>query len=328
MKNIIIGRNIAYAARIGGGTITGINQINQLDLGALAVFTETNQLLTAANVVATVADKKNVYVAVGSGSATIGASLSQMLPRFGTNYVKKAYIAPVALRKFIGNDGANGSLNLPTLVAGDEVFIKIIDTTSGFLYSGIDIDTYSDVVRTGDTGQTIITRLIAMINAHPNRIVNATIVGAGVGIQLDTIEIGTTFSISLDGILINSTVEEPEAVAPNVVGNSVTINYGEGTSAQVAAIEDNWSSYNGNTARREFAAQFYNKPTMVISGATYDQYNISYKGVRAAALTAGPQPTLLFEQIVALPAAATQQAAFETIMAEVFGNAETQETGV
>lgn len=331
MNRIIIGKNVAYAAKIGGGTIAGVTEVNQLAAGAIAVFaSESNVLLTAANVVASIADKKGVWVAVGSGDATKGADTSIITKRLGVDYRKKAYVAPVKAFKVIGEGATNGgatppgALNEPaTLVAGDEAFIRITDTTPGVLTTGTNIKRYSYVVRTGDTIAIVVAALVAAINADIDSIVTATDI-ASVGIGLVTKNFGVTFAITLDGILSASTIDESEN--PLSVTDSIAIKYGNGTYAQVAKLEDLFSAQLGNTNKVYQAGLWWSKTAKADSAATYDMYVISWMGTKERP-SSGSLPTVAHELMVVMPPAATQQAAFESVMAEVFGNAETQETG-
>ncbi len=325
MNQILIAKSVAL-----NSGITGINDINSLADGAIAIFTEDNVMLTAAGVVAEIADKKKIYIAIGTGSATKGAFISGMIPRFGSNYIRKDYVAPVKCIKFIGEDTTPiGALNLPTLVAGDEAFIRIIDTTEGLRTGGTvyaqEVFRYSYVVKTGDVQLTIVTALIDAINNDPNRIVNAAVVDTDDGIQLTAVDFGTTFNIALDGILVNATIIEKEntSLASNA---SVATTYGEGTSAQIAAMEDAFSSELGNQNRVLMPQLFWSKAARTVDGGTYDQYTITWNGTRGGGME-GNQSTMFYTTIIAFPSGATQLANFRTIMAEVFGNAETMETG-
>lgn len=328
MNQIIIGKNtVALNAKIGGGVITGINEVNQLADGAIAVFTSESEMLTAANVATLMLDKKGIFVAVGSGDATKGATFTTTLARFGANYEKKVYIAPVKERKFIGFDGTLGNLNLPiSLLAGSEAIIKLTDTTKGLRTIGSvytnEIKNYNYVVKTGDTELIIATALVAAINNDVNSFVTATLVGSAVpyGIQIDNKEFGQTTSIALDGILISSTIEKDGA------SNSVAIVYGEGVDNQVLALEDYYSAEQGNTNRIMQPQLWWTKPSMVVKGSTYDMYNMQWTGKNDKA--SGSQFTVNHQIVVAIPNGATQQAGFETIMTNVFGLQAQIETGL
>lgn len=328
MKQILINKSIAYGAKSGGGTITK-DEINLLDTGAIAIFTEQGVLITAANASTVLIDVKKIYFAVGNQAATSKSLISVPVPRVGIKYKKQAYVAPVLLTKFVGSDGTIGSFNLPTLVVRDEALMKIIDTTPGLRTIGAvdsqEIFRYNTDVRSGDTATTIANRIIANINADPNRIVNAVAVGATTGINLTAINVGTTFSIALDGIYINATIEQPEGT----VGSSVAMKFGEGTYDQMLALEDLYSVERGNTNRLALPQLYYTPNSLAVAGTTYDTYTINWNGERE--ISTGRQDTYHFDLVIAMPAAATQQANFETIMAEVFAgmfSTSDQESGI
>lgn len=331
MKSIVIAKDsLAYAAKIGGGTISGINEVNLLADGAIAVFTDKSELITALNVAAILIDKKGVFYAVGSGSATTGAYVTTVTGRLGANYKKVAYVAPVKSKKYIGYDGATvgTSLNLPTLIAGAEAFIKIIDTTKGLrtigsVYSN-EIKSYSYVLKTGNTDTIIINALVNAINNDPTSVVTAAVVSATptLGISLEHKEVGGTFTISLDGVLSSATKAEPEGA---IVGASVAMKYGEGTYAQILAQEDLYSPGRGNTNKVYQPHLWYSAASMAVSGKTYDQYNVSWTGEHNRETSS--QSTTNQSIILALPVGVAAQATFETIMAQVYGVAEEQESG-
>lgn len=326
MGAIVIGKSgVAYSGKIGGGVIAGINETNLLLDGAIAVFTDKSELVTAANVGTILADKKGIFIAVGSGSATTGSYVSQVTRRLGTNYVKKAYITPVKEVKLVGYNGTNGSLNLPTLIAGAEAFIRIVDNSKGFRHNigdySTDIKSYSYVIKTGDTDTIIVNNIVNQINNDPQSIVVAAVVGTtpNLGISLTAKNFGTTFQISLDGLFVNSTKTE------GGLNGSVAIVYGEGTSDQVLALEDLASAERGNTNKIWQSSLWYSVPSKVVGGSTYDQYSITWTPLKVRA--ADVEFSLPCSLQVAIPSGATQQATFETIMAQVFGVAEDEETG-
>lgn len=321
MKQILIGQNIAYAAKFGGGTIVGINELNLLDTGALAFFTEENVLITVANVNTVMDDVKKFKVAVGNQAAASKSYLSIDIPRIGSTYKISPYTAPVKLIKYLGFDGVVGSYNLPVLVAGQEFAIKIFDTTKGLRNMATVYDNeenrYSTVVKTGDTAATLTARLVSIINNNSNSIVTALGIG-GLGIELTANNFGTTFEIILtgSGILTSSTIEQPNAILPSVVGNSVNLDYGVGTYTEVAALEELYSPERGNTNKIWLSQFYYTVPKLSQAGLTYDMRTIAFKGDRSNVL--GRQDTYLFEVVIPTVVGAAQDAAVATIIAGIY----------
>lgn len=324
MKQILIGKSTPVYGQKNGTTsaISGINELNLLDDGAVAVFTEGPTgmtLVTAANAATVLDDVKKVIIAVGNYTADSKSILSVPIPR-DADFKMQAYIAPVKLRKFVGYDGttAGTSLNLPsTLVVGTEATLKIINTTIHLRTTGDEVERYNDVVRTGDTNATLMTRLIAKVNANADRVADATAIGSVTGIQLDARNYGSSFDIALDGILISSTKEEPEAIAPQVAGISVALKYGHGTYDQIAALEEAYSAERGNTNKLVETASWYNKNSLAVLGQTYNTYTIAWNGKKTSSL--GGSDTYRFEIVIPIPATATQQANLINVLTEVFG---------
>ncbi len=335
MKQILVTKTAtAYAAKTGGGTISGINEINLLDTGAIAVFTEDNVLITAAGVVGQTSDIKKFYIAVGNQQTNATSKLfcSEMIPRMLLNYDKKAYVAPVKLIKYIGYDGTTSgtSANFPTLVAGQEAFVKIINRTSGLHQTigdnGGEILRYSYLVRTGDTGTEIIAALVAAINADENKFVTAVAQTTPFGIKLTADDYDTTFDVAVDGILSNATIVQPESATWNATtAQAVAMKYGDGTSGQIADLELTYSSQRGNENQIELYQYYWKLPSNVVDGGTYDTYTFTWNGRKA--ISTGELNTMRFTVIVAIPASATHQANFETIMKTLVGLFESSETG-
>jgi len=190
--------------------------------------------------------------------------------------------------------------------------------------TGLDTRRYSHYVRVGDTPTIIISDLVAQINADTDSKVTATMTGAGTGIVFTAKAVGTNFAISKDGILINAVLDEAEN--PLATTDSVAMKYGEGTPAQVLLLEKAFSPQLGNTNKVYQSSLWWSKTEKTDSTATYDSYTIQWMGKKSTTLS-GNLNTVAHEIIVVMPPAATQQAAFESVMAEVFGNAETEETG-
>lgn len=334
MNSIVIAKDsLAYAAKIGGGTITGIKEVNLLADGAVAVFTDKSEMVTAANVATILIDKKGIFFAVGSGDATKGSYVTTVTGRLGADYSKKAYVAPVKTIKYVGFDGttAGTAFNFPTLIAGAEAFIKIIDTTAGLRTIGAvyenEVKSYSYVLKTGDTDVIIIDALVLAINNDPTSAVVALKVGttgnATLGLKLTAKNFGQTFSIALDGVFLASTKEEAEGT---VLGVSVAPTYGEGTYNQILALEDMYSPVRGNTNKVHQPALWYSVPSMAVSGKTYDQYTIRWTAKNDR--TTGSAFTTNQTVLVALPVGVAAQATFDTIMAQVFGVEEEAESGI
>jgi hypothetical protein len=330
MKQMIISKQIAYAAKVGGGTISGINELHLLDTGAIACFAEDNTILTAAGAATELTDKKRFYIAVGNQLDASKSILCKLIPRFGTDYKKTAYTAPVKQKKFVGNDGTTGgtALNIPTTpTVGDEGQVMISDTTDGMRSVGNDTKRYSTNWIAGDTAATFTARLITIINADIDAIVVAVGVATNTGISLEVKDANSTFEVSVNGLLQSATIEEKGGT---IEGVSVAPTFGEGTYDQVVAMEDEANLNRGDSKSIEHTDKFFKTTSLAVSGVTYNIYTFYWLGKRATAT--GEQNTYTHEVKVAIPSSGTAPTtAFETIMAEVFGgmfSTSDQESGI
>jgi hypothetical protein len=343
MKQILVGRSIAYAAKVGGGSITSYKDIDSLDTGSIAFFTDENELITTANASTILVDKKGWYAAVGnqqasllppgvlSGSSVVKSQVTGIIPRVGmpTSVEAQSYVAPVNKIIVIGSNGTHGAFNQPTtLVAGTEAMIKIIKTTLGLRSMGgvyeEEIYRFSEVVRSGDTITTIANRLIVDINAvNPiNKFVTASAVGSTTGISIVTDNYWDDFTVAVDGILINADRDINNSAGDNV---SKAIVYGRGTDMNIAEMELTYSTERGNTNQAYLAQYFYKTPSLVVSGTHYDTWTFAWRGERKTS-TSG-QFTSVFELVIACPASAAQEASLITIIPYLVNGSEAAESG-
>lgn len=312
MNELIVVKDVLLNRKIGGGLISGIKEINLLDAGALAIFSDRNEMLTAANVVATLVNKKAVYFAVGSGDSTLGAKVSQPVTRIGTNVEYKYYVTPIKQVSVIGNDGTAGNMNIATPVAGTFAYLRIIETTDTDI-NLIRAERYSYQVQIGDVAADIVVGLVAAANANTASIYTVTSVDTNQGITVSAKSFGQTFEIGLDGIISAATT------TIDGTGLSKIVEFGSGTSSQVSILESEFNSEDGNTSRLYLADKYWKKPTDVVVGAKYDLANIQWHQTHST-----PIKTLAATDkqiIVALPNAPATflMSTWHTIIAEAFG---------
>ena len=201
MEQVLIGKNVAYAAKTGGGTAV---TPNELAPGAVGVFTDNGVLLTSA-ALGPYADLKTFIIYAGTPTSL---DHTPTIQRKGVvDYHSSAYAAPVKQVSTVTLTNAvflqpNGTTSAtPTFYNvnnGDEVIVRVIDNTIGQIRPNI--QSYTMNVKLGDTTTTLATRLAASINADPDTVVTATsnaavitLTGKGFG----------AYSLALDGIANN-----------------------------------------------------------------------------------------------------------------------------
>jgi hypothetical protein len=197
--------NATYLAKIGGGTVASIAELlTVLAPGAMGIVTDNDILVltstTAANMIG--ASKFKIYYKRSDGILRETC----WIQRDTASRISKATVAGVAQVTVLGGN-ALAELALPVATAaGDEVTVMITDRTVPEV-SSTKLKTYSVVLKGGETANAAILRLVAMINADSERIVNVTTqldAGSVSGLNFTAISIGTLFNVGSDGILANA----------------------------------------------------------------------------------------------------------------------------
>lgn len=308
MFELLITKSTAYAAKSGGGTIAGINEVNSLAEGAIAIFTNNNELVTNANASTIFENRSGFFFAVGGNGTSRITRLSEMVDRREViQYTKKEYTAPVKQKITLGEGAdASGDSGIGTPVAGEIASLRIIKTNLGTI-APLDTERYEYVVKTADTEAIILDALYAKVLAN-SKFVTPTKQGATVGLYFTAKEYGDTFEVVCDGILSECTVDYTTTGR-----GSVVVGYGIGTAADVAAIEEELSPSLGNTNKVHIAGKYYSVSPAVDPAGTYDMFHLVHQGVRQGATSR--QQTVRKEIIIAIPDGGSQVTVFNAIMA-------------
>jgi hypothetical protein len=331
MYNALIAKDATYAAKTGGGTITGINDLDLLADGALAIFTESNVLVTAATLASALVGVQQFWIARGSyqASPSSGALIPYIRKSYNVDrnaYVQEycAYVAPVAQRTIVGEDGAGtGSMNFPlTLIAGSTAELSIVSTIDG-TYQPNQVDHYDHVVTTTDTAQTIIQALVDAINADTDAVVTAVVIlntGVKVGIQLNAIGVENTFKVGTDEIIRDAT----KFYSTN---GGLVVNYGKGTPPIISRIEQRsqiTSQGSGNYVYLQ--NKFFKVNSVVDPAATYNTWNFQWTQ-EARANSIHSMNVTEQETLLAVPSTATALLAALTTIFGVLSLGQTTGSG-
>ena len=160
MNRIFVLKDVAYAAKVGGGVVTGANDINNLSPGALAFFTPQGTLLTLANAAATIPDIKEVMVASGREADN---NLVTQLPRVVNNINRanfRAFTRPIV------------TVGTLSIAAGDEgdASIRVSDISYTSRYSTRPLNG-SIYKRTTQTIEQAVDALVARLNVFDSWVV-------------------------------------------------------------------------------------------------------------------------------------------------------------
>jgi len=301
--------------------------------GAIAVFNKDQSVVDGSDpVVAADITGDSIYIgAMGLN----GIRMTTEISRSSFKYVKRAYVAPVAAVKVLGNETTGstttyGSLNLPaTINVGDIVGVTIRDRSKPH-EDNTAIINYSFAVVTGDllTGTTsvnIIAKLVALINANNNSVVTALAQTDGTdndAIKFTAKTAGSDFDIiPMDGVLKNANVlqyKELDGIYTSGLSTTVVANNpGTGTSAQALVAEKDSSIREGQTnAPHTTRGNLYTAASNVVDGATYVVYSLYYNMPMDSPLSKGGN----FEQLaqIFVPSGETGTGEAITVLDDIF----------
>ena len=303
---ILIGKNTAYLAKRGGGTVASAKEINDLAEGAFGVITEDGTLVTVAGVAAAFLDQKYFYVYVGGATAALTmASKKVVRTNVVMNYL--AYAAPVDALAYLGDDNTDTyDLNFPAaLLTGDIATVTLVDDSNDTIPQKA-IKRYDYRVRSGDTETSVITGLVALVNADPE-IATATAIDAGTanqGIRFNAVA-GVSLKVLASGILSDAPVTGKVAQNPGV-----------GTPAAIAELESYYSVYKGNTSRLNLNGLLYTETSRVVATDTYDMFNLNYEYTHNG--TINSQSATKQTLTIAIPNGAACIASLTTIFGTAF----------
>ena len=288
MFHLFVCEGATYAAKIGGGTISGVDEAPYLDTACLAIFAEDGTLVTTANASTLAATQSKFYLALGSGDTTKGARISVFIPQKIYTRANRAYNAGTLQVDVIGAGAtlSGSSANLPNpLVPGTVAGILIIDGNAPVNNIVSKKYRYEYVVKPGDTNASVLNGLIALINADVEALVTASAQGSPTdGIILTAKAKNQKFITSAgsagynagdwnNDILKNATLQTDGGTA---APDSTAIVYTIGTPNDVLAIEQVFSTTEGNTNQIWLSNMYWKVPSYVNASSTYDLLELTF----------------------------------------------------
>jgi len=260
MNRVYVLKSVAYAAKIGGGKIAAIKDINLLAQGALALFTDNGKFIDAVTAPNVLPDTKDFQVAVGREKDIQVITL----PRKGITRVARgnyrAFVKPVIT---VGN---------LTIAAGDvgEIFIRVSDISYTSAYN-TDLATGSVYKTASMTIVQAVDALVARLNVKGSFVVAAK---TGVGPYKVTItpkETGVALSVSIGGL-----------IESNPITTTTASVYGLGEGVDVLQMEKDASVEEGNGNYTEYTQDFYKRNMEALSTSKYNMLNINWEGTHSS----------------------------------------------
>lgn len=269
MNRLFVLKDVAYAAKTGGGTIAGANELNVLASGALALLNDKGELITETTGVVDVdkiADTKYFIIAAGRPG---GVLVVNQVPRQGIYELnRKEYKAPVAMVITAG-----GGTTPLVFADNEEAIIKVYDVSFTSRYNIQDLNV-SIIKRVGETNSAAIDRLVARINGKEDGFVTAAKVGttdADFGITLTPKDPRTTISVSLGGTFEYGNITTTTAQV-----------YGDGVGEDVLQLEKDFSVELGNGNYIDYSGDHYKQAFSTDASASYDMINMLWEGTHSS----------------------------------------------
>lgn len=198
--------NATYLAKTGGGTCATLQEVvASLAVGAIAIITDKQVLVTTATTAANIAGSNSFKILYRTSDGVLRNT--PMISRGALWYGPLAAVAAVKRNQVIGGT-LIAAMNLPATLAVGDVATLIVTNTKYPQQSGNgDVKVYEVKAIAGDTFITLTTKLIAAVNADPQRIVDAVAIMDGLnvaGIRLTAVDFGSVFEVGSDGVLANA----------------------------------------------------------------------------------------------------------------------------
>lgn len=269
MNRVHVLKDVAYAAKVGGGAIAGYDDVNLLEPGAIAFFNEQGGLVDLTASAADIADSKFFTAVVGRADDT---SVVTMIPRKGVKDVNVVnYRAATKVVHTIG--GITAQLSVPFTTEG-EVSIKVDDVTfsSKGQFPSVRASAYKKATTTNEE---FVDSLVAKLNAAEPEFIVATKVKDGTdtyfGIEITPIN---------DDIFLDVSVTDMWESASNTITTAAVHSIGKGS--DILQMEKDFSTEEGNGNYIDYTTEHYKRGFEVDASAGYDVVTVLWEGTHSS----------------------------------------------
>ena len=282
MKQLMVVTNTPFGSGLAGNQDIAAN-IGDLNVGALSLLrNEANELIarTAAGdaLGGDLGDKEYVNFVLNEGGELVLSN--QISPDF--SWEATPYAAPVA------QVGAIGGVAVSTLPAVADINLYLGGYLSLYIVNlSMAVEDqrrykrYEVLIQVGDTIASLVTDLVAEVNADPDRIVNAAVVSVVEGdeeISLTARTAGVGFA-AYGGDLMEEMPVDDGAAATVIVGNSE----GSGLAHQLSEYSRMAATHVGWNPQSSIQSNLHSRPVDVpipAVGDGYDVYVLKWKHLR------------------------------------------------
>lgn len=274
MNRIGVLKDVAYGAKIGGGTVASLEEVGLLQPGAMAIFNPSTGVLLAAllgNAVAALGDTKEVVMAFGRTESPLLVTVPRKLKDLN-RVDARSFVKPV-----ITIGGITSSSSLAFENTGD-VNVKVADTTysSRFGIPSMNATVYKTASMTPEN---VVDAVVAKLNASTAfGGVTATKIKDG-GSQY----FGITITPKKDDVQIEVAVGEMWQGAAN--SQTTDPVYGIGAGADIRQVELDCSVEEGNGQYIEYGTEHFSASLEAVETAKYDVITFIYDAYHMGATT-------------------------------------------
>jgi len=257
MFDFVVGKDLPYKDKVGGGTIADFNEIQLLSPGAVAIFTEDNRIVETTSIPAFFVGVKSFFFAIGRATDVL---VTQFIDRDAFHRAKCAYVAPVKQLVTVT------PLNFPTAFIADEEGEVIVWQQQDGIEPAAQKDRHSTGSKVSDTNTTYLQRMVDKINVQ-SRLVDAADVVAGVSFTLTAKRKNEVFQVGFGGPVFEEAVQT--LTTPTT--------YSKGDADDLLSLEAEGKIYEGDTSPFWFPRQLFSKPDVVVAGETYVCYQLNWQ---------------------------------------------------
>lgn len=265
MNRVFVSKDVAYAGKTGGGSITTAKEINDLLEGSLAFLTDKGTVITTLNAATVLPDVKSVMVAIGRSKDT---QLLNEVPRTLRDITRGNYRA---FTKIVITAGGTTAAKSLTFVDNEECTIRVSDVsyTSRFNVRSVNA---SLTKRTYNSIEESIDELVTKLNK--SEWITAAKVGAGsdFGITITPVEEETAIEVQLSGTFEGG---NKEITTPAV--------YGIGRGKDMLQMEiDASATDEGNGNYIDYTSEWYKRSMQADEASNYDILTLSWEGTHSS----------------------------------------------
>jgi hypothetical protein len=261
MNKLLVLKDVAYAAKVGGGTIAGYNDVDTLVDGALAFFNDQGALITLANLATTTPDSKYFTAVAGRLEDTI---IVPIIPRQGVKGVNiqlyRAATKPVitvASLSVVDGDVGEFSITVKDITYSSKNFTRSVRAT---VYKKASV-----------TASAAIDELVAKLNAGSSFITAAKTGGGPYNVTITPNEDDVVLGVSLGGLI------EGDAFS-----TTTPFVHSRGTGADILQMEKDFSAEEGNGNYTEYTDLWYKRVMETVLATNYDVVTFNWEGTHSS----------------------------------------------